>query len=138
MCIEINNFVYKEYFYNNYFSLKEDSNKSTSSKMNFFQEGYSLGQKVLDVTQKLDDISDILKVLDQKNVFIRNYVEKLDSLKGKLFDLNVELIYLVEKQHNVSDLQLKMILEDGKNELLSINYKSILLKIQCCKLLNIF
>jgi len=106
--------------------------------MEFFQEGYVLGQKVLDVTQKLDDISDILKILNQKNVITEKFLKKLNTLKGKLFDLNVDLIYLVEKQDNLSDSQLKVHLEDGKNELSFINYESILLKIECCKLLYIF
>jgi len=170
----------------------------STSNIESFRDGYFFGQKIMTVEQKLDFISDMLKFLDkknvstesflqelnsikgklfdfnvnmivliqnskylseselkeklkekkeelatlngenQKNVITEKFLKKLNTLKGKLFDLNVDLIYLVEKQDNLSDSQLKVHLEDGKNELSFINYESILLKIECCKLLYIF
>lgn len=109
-------------------------NMSTSN-MEFFREGYFFGQKKMIIEQKLDVISDMLKVLDEKNVLIEHFVEKLNSIKGKLFEFTIDMIALFQKEKDLTETELKYKLNAKKEELTQINFDRIVLDINCKKLL---
>jgi hypothetical protein len=43
----------------------------------------------------IEIISDMLKVLATKNVSAETFLQELNSIKGKLFDLDVNMIFLI-------------------------------------------
>ena len=74
-----------------------------------FADGYFFGQKLMTVDRKLDIISDMLKVLAKKNVPTETFLQELNSIKGKLFDLDVNMVFLIQDIKYLSESELKKI-----------------------------
>ena len=87
------------------------------------------------VEQKLDFISDMLKFLDKKNVSTESFLQELNSIKGKLFDFNVNMIVLIQNSKYLSESELKEKLKEKKEELATLNGERIFLEFKCKKLL---
>ena len=100
-----------------------------------FADGYFFGQKLMTVDQKLDIISDMLKVLAKKNVPTETFLQELNSIKGKLFDLDVNMVFLIQDIKYLSESELKKKLKEKREELAKLNGERIVLEFECKKLL---
>lgn len=107
----------------------------STSNIESFRDGYFFGQKIMTVEQKLDFISDMLKFLDKKNVSTEFFLQELNSIKGKLFDFNVNMIVLIQNSKYLSESELKEKLKEKKEELAILNGERIFLEFKCKKLL---
>jgi hypothetical protein len=55
----------------------------TTFNIRSFGDGYLFRDKLRTADQKLDIISDMLKVLAKKNVPVETFLQELNSIKGK-------------------------------------------------------
>ncbi len=98
-----------------------------------FADGYFFGQKLMTVDRKLDIISDMLKVLAKKNVPTETFLQELNSIKGKLFDLDVNMVFLIQNMKYSSESELKKKLKEKIEELAKLNGERIVLELECKK-----
>jgi len=107
----------------------------TTYNIRSFGGGYFFREKLMTVDQKLDIISDMLKVLAKKNVPTETFLQELNSIKGKLFDLDVNMVVLIQDIKYLSESELEKKLKEKREELAKLNGERIVLKFECKKLL---
>ena len=106
--------------------------------MEYFRQGYTFGQQVINIMQRLDSIADRLTIVKDKNISLKHHLDYVNSLKGKLFDLDVDMQFFANclELSALSTAETEITFKSKEDKLHYLNYESIILDLHCTKLLN--